>query len=254
MSEHGSRLSGRVYEALLLVYPREFRREYGRQLAQVFEDLCREELRKRWTIGLVGLWARTLLDLIATALVERGKTNGRVLLEFGGRVANLKGLIVANATLAMVATFWSLPGPGYALGGLLSDQQGSLGPLALAVVLSTHFVYPLAGIWAVIWIINYPDRTLGRAAIGTLFAFNAVAGLLLLVVQIRGLVDVLSRRRWVMENFGFDLLTESMGVMVIGAVATAVYLLFALGYGCFLRGRPAPDAAVPVEEHIGGRS
>jgi hypothetical protein len=38
---HGSR-SRRVYALLLASYPRGFRREYGREMARVFADLCRE--------------------------------------------------------------------------------------------------------------------------------------------------------------------------------------------------------------------
>lgn len=33
-------ISERVYGALLVAYPKEFRNEYGPQMAQVFEDLC----------------------------------------------------------------------------------------------------------------------------------------------------------------------------------------------------------------------
>jgi hypothetical protein len=39
-------VSERVYKALLVAYPKEFRRAYGLQLAQVFKDLCREEQRR----------------------------------------------------------------------------------------------------------------------------------------------------------------------------------------------------------------
>ncbi len=66
-----SRVSERVYRALLAAYPREFRREYGPQMRQVFRDLCREELRKNRKRGLVWLWIRTVLDLATTAAVAR---------------------------------------------------------------------------------------------------------------------------------------------------------------------------------------
>ena len=57
-----------------------------------------------------------------------------------------------------------------------------------------------------------------------------------------------------MENFGFDLLMESMGAIAIGAVATAVYLLFALGYACFLKARPPTPGMVSVQPETGGGS
>lgn len=66
-------ISGRVYEALLVAYPKEFRRAYGPQMAQVFEDLRREERQRAGAFGITRLWVRTLLDLGATAFVERSK-------------------------------------------------------------------------------------------------------------------------------------------------------------------------------------
>ncbi len=66
-----SRVSERVYRVLLAAYPREFRREYGAQMRQVFGDLCREELRKEKKLGLVRLWIRTVLDLGRSALLQR---------------------------------------------------------------------------------------------------------------------------------------------------------------------------------------
>ena len=35
----GPSISERVYETLLVAYPKEFRSEYGRQMAQVFKDM-----------------------------------------------------------------------------------------------------------------------------------------------------------------------------------------------------------------------
>lgn len=64
----------RIYRVLLVVCPKEFRREYGVQMEQVFRDQCGEKLRRRGVFGLVGLWLRTLLDLAATALVEGSRT------------------------------------------------------------------------------------------------------------------------------------------------------------------------------------
>ena len=48
---------------LLAAYPEEFRREYGAQMEQTFQDLCREERRKSEAAGFLRLWIRTLLDL-----------------------------------------------------------------------------------------------------------------------------------------------------------------------------------------------
>ena len=56
-------VSDRIYRALLLAYPKEFREGYGAQMAQAFGDLRREEQRRGRAFGLAGLWFRTLLDV-----------------------------------------------------------------------------------------------------------------------------------------------------------------------------------------------
>ncbi len=71
-------VSGRVYRALLMAYPREFRREYGSQMEQTFlRDLCREESRGGGKSGFVRLWLRTIADLGTTACAERIGALGR---------------------------------------------------------------------------------------------------------------------------------------------------------------------------------
>jgi hypothetical protein len=68
------RVAERVYRALLVVYPKEFRDAYGPQMVQVFRDSCREETRKA---RVVRLWLRTILDLGTTAFVERTRATRR---------------------------------------------------------------------------------------------------------------------------------------------------------------------------------
>ena len=85
-------ISERVYETLLVAYPKEFRREYGPQMAQVFKDLYREERRRSGAFGLSRLWVSTLLDLAATAFAERSKAmKWRVLMP----LALVLGLLIA---------------------------------------------------------------------------------------------------------------------------------------------------------------
>ncbi len=50
-----SSISERIYEMLLLLYPKKFRCEYGSGMAQVFKDLCREEQRRGRVFGLARL-------------------------------------------------------------------------------------------------------------------------------------------------------------------------------------------------------
>lgn len=65
--------SERLYQALLVAYPREFRRDHGTEMVRVFGDLCREEKRRSGVSGLVMVWVRTLPDLVFTALAERSR-------------------------------------------------------------------------------------------------------------------------------------------------------------------------------------
>src|SRR5262245_46972821 len=64
-----SSLSERIFNLMLAVYPREFRHDYGPQMAQVFRDCCRAQEQK----GLAGgwdLWLRTLTDVLVSATKE----------------------------------------------------------------------------------------------------------------------------------------------------------------------------------------
>ena len=72
----GSR-SRRAYALLLAAYPREFRREYGREMALVFADRCREESRARGAAALARLWGEALLDLALSAPREHIERLGK---------------------------------------------------------------------------------------------------------------------------------------------------------------------------------
>ena len=98
-------ISERVYRLLLLAYPREFRREYGDEMARCFRDLCREELEDGGGLGLATLWGRTLLELIYTTLKERSTVLNRNAYRFAAGVAIaaaffLAALIATTAALA----------------------------------------------------------------------------------------------------------------------------------------------------------
>jgi hypothetical protein len=59
--------SQKVFQLMLLVYPRDFRREYGFHMAQVFRDCHRAEIRTGSVLKLARLWLRALSDLARTA-------------------------------------------------------------------------------------------------------------------------------------------------------------------------------------------
>jgi len=60
----------RCYRMLLRCYSRELRKEAGAELESVFSDACRDAKSRGWT-GVVLLWTRTLLDLVASISAER---------------------------------------------------------------------------------------------------------------------------------------------------------------------------------------
>ena len=69
MSGKPSTIALRIYRLLLIAYPGEFRRQYGPQMTQVFQDRCVEEQRRGVT-GLLRLWMHTLSDWAATVPAE----------------------------------------------------------------------------------------------------------------------------------------------------------------------------------------
>ena len=74
MSSFDQNMSVRVYGALLLAYPPEFRRDFGKEMLQVFRDSYRAEARAG---SLPAFWFRTLWDLIVTAVKERADSSGK---------------------------------------------------------------------------------------------------------------------------------------------------------------------------------
>lgn len=66
-------LSVSLYRKLVITYPRNFRNEYGPQMAQVFRDCCRRAYIEGGTSSLLSLWARTTVDYLRTILEEYTK-------------------------------------------------------------------------------------------------------------------------------------------------------------------------------------
>ena len=67
-------LSERLYKALLIAYPEDFRNAYGAKMVQAFGDLCRQKLARDGLAGLFVVWIRAILDLGLNASAERFKT------------------------------------------------------------------------------------------------------------------------------------------------------------------------------------
>ena len=70
MTRADGNTSERIYAALMHVYPRAFRAEYGDEMLEYFRDRRRDEKARAGNRGLARLWSRVLLDLASTALHE----------------------------------------------------------------------------------------------------------------------------------------------------------------------------------------
>jgi hypothetical protein len=82
-------ISQRLFALLLAAYPAEFRREYGREMMQLFRDCYHTEVRRKGLLGAVNLWAYMLIDLARSAPREHlHDSNGE-----------LKGIMKAIRTL-----------------------------------------------------------------------------------------------------------------------------------------------------------
>jgi hypothetical protein len=135
---HGRAVSGseRLYRALLAAYPKEFRRAHGREMAQVFRCMCREEVVSSGSRGLVRLWVRTLWDLLATALAERIKQALGIstLMRSPSTLVRWSGLAAATGGVLLIASgvlYWVNETRLYAevtdIGGVKQGPQWALG-------------------------------------------------------------------------------------------------------------------------------
>jgi capsular polysaccharide biosynthesis protein len=64
-------VSRKIYERLLLAYPKAHREKYGPAMAQLFRDQCRDAWNESQNRGVMKLWLRVLPDLVKTSIIER---------------------------------------------------------------------------------------------------------------------------------------------------------------------------------------
>jgi hypothetical protein len=157
--QHGRAVSGseRIYRALLAAYPKEFRRAHGREMAQVFRCMCREEVVSGGSRGLARLWVGTLLDLLATALAERAKQalGWSTLLGSSSKLVRWSGLAAAAGGVLLIAygvLRWVIAALLYgevnAIGGVKVGPQWALG--IMQDVSYLLFLVGLAGLFGLL--------------------------------------------------------------------------------------------------------
>jgi polysaccharide biosynthesis transport protein len=64
-------VSQKIFERLLLAYPKAHRAKYGPAMAQLFRDQCRGAWNESRSWGVMKLWLRILPDLVNTSIAER---------------------------------------------------------------------------------------------------------------------------------------------------------------------------------------
>jgi hypothetical protein len=95
MSSGVVRLTVVIYTALLIVYPQEFRREYGMQMVDVFETASADHVSQGGGRRLLHFWIHALWDLCVSGWAERlsgsrsGDAMARPWIYVGALVASL---------------------------------------------------------------------------------------------------------------------------------------------------------------------
>lgn len=110
----------RAYQALLVVYPVEYRRVYGEPMAQLFADRLRDEGGGPRTVLV---WVQMLVDLVKSAFTERMETTMRSFRPHWWGMIRL--LLVGGTVTAMVGTS-AYFGLSQAWGGPLATASVSI--------------------------------------------------------------------------------------------------------------------------------
>jgi capsular polysaccharide biosynthesis protein len=109
--------SARLYSALLVLYPKAFRRRYSEEMRRDFSELLREGLEEGGAKELVRVWVGAFWDLVLTVLKERGTTSARRYRAYLSVDPRIAVRAAARAMVAVVlvavgvswASFWQTP-------------------------------------------------------------------------------------------------------------------------------------------------
>jgi hypothetical protein len=96
-------LETRVYQALLKLYPREFRQEYSEEMTRVFQESLRTEGSS------FGFWIRVIWDVISSALSVRWDTQSGEFM----RVVLVKFCAICGIVLGLATAWVGITSPLY---------------------------------------------------------------------------------------------------------------------------------------------
>jgi hypothetical protein len=105
------RCSDRLYRVFLSFYPLEFRIRYGREMAQVFSDCCRDAIEDEKSGGLAIFWLCSLVDFATSVARERS----RVWLEGSSVQSRTAGMVESLVILSIIGLHLVMGGGGIAI-------------------------------------------------------------------------------------------------------------------------------------------
>ena len=132
-------LSRRIYGKLLAAYPKRFREIYGEEMADIFEDECREQVETGSKFRLLPVWLQALADLAVGATLERGRFSmGFSAVRWGGFLAIIGGSLtivssLLQSLLLYVRSEWMSLAVVGQIAGMLLIAGGVAGLVALIV-------------------------------------------------------------------------------------------------------------------------
>ena len=180
----------KLFRFILLVYPREFRREFGPDMAQVFRDCYRAEERNNGPLGIGLLLFHTLLDLVRNAPKEHlenfGKDNSvmKTLRKDALALLGCVGIIVVAFMLLSYGRKHEasyMPIIGYSLDALIA--AGIVGNLIVFVLVKATRLNPLrTALWTLLAVDVAVHAALGDWLAPTFAAIAAVGVLALRLV------------------------------------------------------------------------
>ena len=160
-------LSSRLYTGLLRVYPTEFRRRYGAEMALLFTDQLRDAVRPS---ALARVWLRGVVDVASSAIGEhlrRDRTVARSLATFEPtRSMRLAGLLAVVGGVLLLWAFYSWDpfsdrpvnsarlilffSAGIAVSLAFHGRQAAVRPRAARTATGAVVLF---GAWNVLWVV-----------------------------------------------------------------------------------------------------
>jgi hypothetical protein len=153
--------SQKFFRLILLAYPREFRREFGPDMTQVFRDCYRAEEKNSGPLGVWRLWVHTLFDLVRTAPkehLEKLRKDSSVMNNLRKDAVALLGCIGIIVIAFLLLSYGRKHGVpsilvfGFALDALVT--AGIVGNLIIFLVVKTTRLNPLRTALCTLLVVN----------------------------------------------------------------------------------------------------